>query len=240
MTLQDESAPVIPFDSTAIAALAAEHSLCVTGPALDVLQLLGDRTTTSSSLSSGSTNSSSIRSSSGSPFSEEFEWLALLESLCPLVNVFARVSPSQKEAVLLALNRGGRTTLMVGDGTNDVGALKAAHVGISIINDPKLEQLAEARMVSKQQEGSSGKSSSSKDRMFRALAELEQIEQDPTIVKLGDASIASPFTSRRTSIDSVLTVIRQGRCTLVTTIQIFKILSLNCLVSVRTACVCVC
>ena len=70
-----------------------------------------------------------------------------------------------------------------------------------------------------------------KDRMSRALAELQQQEADPTIVKLGDASIASPFTARRTSIDSVLSVLRQGRCTLVTTIQVFKLLALNCLVS---------
>ena len=54
----------------------------------------------------------------------------------------------------------------------------------------------------------------------RALAEMREQEMDPTIVKLGDASIASPFTSRRTSIDAVLTVIRQGRATLVTTVQV--------------------
>jgi len=47
-----------------------------------------------------------------------------------------------------------------------------------------------------------GKVSSQQARMDRCAAELQQQEQDPTIVKLGDASIASPFTARRTSIDS--------------------------------------
>jgi cation-transporting ATPase 13A1 len=140
----------------------------------------------------------------------------VLKTLCPFITVFARVSPTQKESIVIALNEAGLFTLMCGDGTNDVGALKAAHVGVSIVNDPEFEK----KIESAKDPTTGNKSVSSKDRMARAMMELQEQETDPTIVKLGDASIASPFTARRTSIDSVLTVIRQGRCTLVTTIQV--------------------
>ena len=50
------------------------------------------------------------------------------------IQVFARTSPSQKGITVSLLNNEGHTTLMCGDGTNDVGSLKRADVGLAIVN----------------------------------------------------------------------------------------------------------
>ncbi len=47
-------------------------------------------------------------------------------------NVFARLTPDQKEKVIKTLRAGGRVVGFMGDGINDVLAMKAADVGISV------------------------------------------------------------------------------------------------------------
>ena len=69
---------------------------------------------------------------------------------------------------------------MCGDGANDCGALKAAHVGIS-------------------------------------LSEAE-------------ASVAAPFTSKVSNITCVPTIIKEGRCALVTSFGVFKYMALYSMV----------
>lgn len=201
--------------------------------------------------------------------------------------VFARMSPDQKEMVLTCLKEAGLYTLMCGDGTNDVGALKQAHVGVALlsttnivnnnkpptINDkrarstgpkqaanPRSNSQAKSQNNLRHRKGS-GKANSSKAHKTKSSerseitpsvpsrpktqtelqlenyqkeleATLANMDSDQApVVKIGDASIASPFTSRRMTIDSCISIIRQGRCTLSTTLQMYQILALNCLIS---------
>jgi P-type Mg2+ transporter len=55
-----------------------------------------------------------------------------LASLAETAAVFAKVSPSQKAAIINALHRKGHVVGFLGDGINDGPALKAADVGISV------------------------------------------------------------------------------------------------------------
>ncbi|TYZ58913.1 hypothetical protein PybrP1_009517, partial [[Pythium] brassicae (nom. inval.)] len=81
--------------------------------------------------------------------------------------------------------------------------------------------------------GGGGGGGSAKSQSFHERLQAMQDEDDANaaLVRLGDASIASPFTSKSSSIRIVKQLIRQGRCTLVTTIQMYKILGVNCLVT---------
>ncbi|KAL3934035.1 MAG: hypothetical protein SGPRY_000012 [Prymnesium sp.] len=140
-----------------------------------------------------------------------------------------------------ALRSIGVVCLMCGDGTNDVGALRQSDVGVALVSTSlvappparPLESSDSDRAV-RQRRGKAARGETSAERSQRRLEELRQQTAQLPMVKLGDASIAAAFTARSASVAGCLDVIAQGRCTLVTTVQMFKILALNCLVSAYT------
>ncbi|KAF5300333.1 hypothetical protein FQA39_LY11190 [Lamprigera yunnana] len=179
-----------------------------------------------------------------------------LNKLLPRITIFARFAPKQKEFVIVTLKALGYTTLMCGDGTNDVGALKHADVGVAILaNAPerlperkdhreRLEREKEKEKRLRDFPGPKNRSAYSiknaennlatvQSNLQKIMKEIEEQEQNQ-VVKLGDASIASPFTSKLSSILCICHIIKQGRCTLVTTLQMFKILALNALILAYT------
>ncbi|CEI66357.1 Manganese-transporting ATPase 1 [Fusarium venenatum] len=231
--------------------------------------------------------------------------------------VYARVSPKQKEDILLGLKDMGYYTLMAGDGTNDVGALKQAHIGIALLNgtpedltriaehsrntkmkemyqkqvdlmkrfnqpappvpamiahlyppgpqNPQFQKAIEREAQKKgmtpeeyaksqghdnfetitspgaqalidagpnnRQAEAQKKAAGFADKLASGMMEAELGDDEPPTLKLGDASVAAPFTSKLRNVVAVPNIIRQGRCTLVATIQMYKILALNCLIT---------
>jgi predicted P-type ATPase len=96
----------------------------------------------------------------------------LARDLAYYIRVHGRCTPHDKVSVVSYFVKMGFMTLMCGDGGNDCGALKTAHVGI-------------------------------------ALSDAE-------------ASVVSPFTSMDKSIESVVEVLKEGRCALCSAIASYK------------------
>jgi cation-transporting ATPase 13A1 len=59
---------------------------------------------------------------------------AATASAMSAVRVFARMTPADKEQLLRWRRAEGAFTMMCGDGANDVGALKQAHVGLALLS----------------------------------------------------------------------------------------------------------
>uniref|UniRef100_A0A0X3PAK9 Manganese-transporting ATPase 13A1 n=1 Tax=Schistocephalus solidus TaxID=70667 RepID=A0A0X3PAK9_SCHSO len=178
-----------PFNAQEAAKLAKENEFCLTGDGIEELRRSGT------------------------------EGLKFLLCILPKTKVLSRVAPNQKEYILATLRNLGFTTLMCGDGTNDVGALKQAHIGVALLNQQPNQQPTTAT-----------KPVTSKNSFAKGLQD-NAAEDEAPIVHLGDASIAAPFTAKMSSAIGVCHIIRQGRCTLVTTLQMFKILAINALIS---------
>ena len=102
--------------------LAQKYSLCVTGESLNTASYAATTTTESGTSSE----------------SELWDYLIL--------SIFARMSPDDKESLETFETTGETHVHVCGDGANDVGALKQAHVGVALLsgfgsaNTKKLKQ----------------------------------------------------------------------------------------------------
>lgn len=282
-----EAASRMPFRAAELPALARTHVLCATGPALDAL-------TQGSHAGAGAAGGSAAGGSGGTDAAraEQVAQRKVLSALAPLVTVWARVSPAHKELVVSALKASGRRTLMCGDGTNDVGALKQADVGVSVINSPALEKkqnapaagaaasTAAARVATdarsrKRAPRWAGSGSTGAPQQMQGMLDSVQAEDDvrrplaartaapPLTAALsrvnrcncgsgtpplrhpsparppacgavrGRASGRAPPCARAPHVllRAAVDILRQGRCALVTTLQMFRILALNCLIT---------
>ena len=82
------------------------------------------------------------------------------------------------------------------------------------------EFIAEEKKMAKENKAGVSKLNGVEGQAANLTAQLENLEMDEIpMVKLGDASIAAPFTSKMPSIRSCVDIVRQGRCTLVTSMQ---------------------
>ena len=111
--------------------------------------------------------------------------------------IFARVSPDQKEQIVKELKETGLKVLMCGDGTNDVGGLKKADVGIALvgIKDEPSDQEKNAEKERKKLEYNEAV----RTRNFAKIKELANANaptNDVSEFKSGDACIAAPFTNK--------------------------------------------
>lgn len=138
-----------------------------------------------------------------------------LNLILPHIKIFARFAPKQKEYVVVQLKNLGYTALMCGDGTNDVGALKHADVGVAILaNVPEksvdVKDLKDKMVREKEKTLKELQTVKLKTNHVRAAEQREKLQanlnkmmkelEETQVVKLGDASIASPFTSKLSSI----------------------------------------
>ncbi|EDQ86672.1 uncharacterized protein MONBRDRAFT_28103 [Monosiga brevicollis MX1] len=152
---------------------------------------------------------------------------AELGPLLPMIKVFARTTPEQKADIIRQYEALNLTTCMCGDGTNDVAALKAADVGLALLSEATAEHLARF-----QRAAADRRRPQPNTRETDVQAQLQdQLTKDLVVPKLGDATIAAPFTSRRSTCASVVALIKQGRATLVSSAQMMQILALNCLLN---------
>ncbi|VTZ66881.1 cation transporting ATPase, putative [Plasmodium chabaudi chabaudi] len=206
----------------------------------------------------------------------------LIDMLINKVHIFCRVSPKNKEIIIKTLNKLGNITIMCGDGTNDMAALKAAHVGVSLLSIKicykNKDSKSKIRGSNSYMHGNSildhqneyyrnrvpnvnncisdynnvcakygnippynpDNNMNAKyyeqiklynERKQQLENMMKTMDDSLPLIKLGEASIASPFTYKGNDIKCVKEIIACGRCALSKVIMMYKLMIINSLIT---------
>ena len=129
--------------------------------------------------------------------------------------MFARADPETKSGVVNAFKSAGEVVLMCGDGANDVLALKSADVGVALLTGFNLLNADSSGSNAPQSDSTTSAKDTKIQHHDRAVNSVDDDDDDDeSDIKIGDASAAAPFTARRPSISSVVSLIRCARLSL--------------------------
>jgi magnesium-transporting ATPase (P-type) len=165
-------------------------------------------------------------------------WTAL-EVVLLKCNVFARMSPHNKQELMRSLQDLDYVVCMTGDGANDSGALKAADIGISIASAKNV--LLVEPGVGKKEEGAGAvapigrEGDEDEERQDYDNPENAKIASEISTAEAAVTaapSIAAPFATGLHHIGAVCTVVTEGRGTLATSFSMFKYMFLYGIIQV--------
>ncbi|UKK01294.1 ion-translocating ATPase [Theileria orientalis] len=196
--------------------LLPNHKLCITGTTLEYLMLNTSDPNGPGKGTQRDHTSPTNSTPTATPSAKVLTGWTMNHTLMVISNctVFARMSPQQKEFIIKCFKLNNKIVAMCGDGTNDIAALKQAHIGISLLNT--IKKPSEPKVAAKLDP---------REKLRQSLG-----DELPSI-KLGEASIASPFTYHGSDVNCVFNLVKSGRCALSNVFMLYKLMGINSLIT---------
>ncbi|KAL0223329.1 hypothetical protein P9112_002719 [Eukaryota sp. TZLM1-RC] len=161
----------------------------------------------------------------------------LLDKIFEFITVIGRADPTQKSFVSSFLIDKGLIVSMIGDGSNDCGALRKSNIGIGLVEgNERIQKLRRTYLRNRNENRGKDNRPKRVDKKVKKVSSTFSIKNDwnddeISHVKPGDASLAASFSSCLRGIEGMRHVLTFGRSSLTATLQVYKILAVNSLIS---------
>ncbi|CAD7928024.1 unnamed protein product [Amoebophrya sp. A25] len=150
-----------------------------------------------------------------------------LSAIFPHIRVFGGMSPSGKVEVVDRWAAAGKVVGMCGDGGNDSGALKRAHVGIALVS--KTSTSSEVSIVSSFSSSGSHPCTESQDLLHPNITGKGREDETTPLVASCEEDILDEVRSESSdgqhppvSVHAVVQLLKEGRCALENSVACYK------------------